>query len=599
MFEKIYFLFYLIPLLGSLLLSINIRFSEKFIRLLSFSTIIIPCLVSIGLLIHLLLTSQFPTEIHLFNFELNHHRFSITTWIDANSIGFLFLTHLLGLIVVKYSHNYLNLEKGYQRFFATIQLFLFGMYVLSLAGSIDLFFAGWEIVGLSSFLLIAFYRGHNRSVINAWRIFNIYKVCDLGLLIGAVIGQAFFHEATKFSFITTLNSAELMQVPESTLLLIGLFMILAAAGKSAQFPFYNWPSRAMEGPTPSSAIFYGALSIHAGVFLLIRTAPIWQYSITCKIVIFLIGSITLVLSTLQSKLQANIKGQIAYSITAQIGIIFIELSLGHLDIALLHLLLHALFRCFQLLVSPSVVLQSLRTPNLNKKFHWISYLPLKLQKSLYLMASTEFEFDNSWRGFKFIGWKMIYNSFKGLAQNIKWYVLLVLLFILVFSEITSNPNILIIVSIYLTIVALVDSKFANYSILNLAISTSMNFFYAYLVAPNEIKTYLLYIIPWFIFTFTALLISLKYKTLNLAYFHAQANNSPFLANIFFISFIVLAGMPFSSLFLAEDMILELFISKSHFFTLSLSFNFMTTGIIYSKIYTRIFMGRPIKYFQTE
>lgn len=605
MIEKFFFLFYLIPLFSCLLLVIGIRFSEKFVINISFATLLIPCVTSLLLLTNLLISSHFPAEIELFSFFIDSHKFIFSTWIDFNSLIFLFLTHILGLFVVKYSHAYLNLEKGFQRFFATIQLFIFGMYILSLAGSIDLFFAGWEIVGLSSFLLIAFYRAHNRSVINAWRIFNIYKVCDLGLLIGAVMGQALFHDAAHFSYISSLTPEKLSVIPESTLIFISLFMIIAATGKSAQFPFYNWPSRAMEGPTPSSAIFYGALSIHAGVFLLIRTSPIWSSSTICEIVIFCIGFITVFLSSIQAKVQANIKGQIAYSITSQIGIIFIELSLGFYKLAVIHLFLHALYRCFQLLVSPSVVLSSLLGQNsqlkerLNSKKSWLDYLPHRIKTTLYLLASTEFEFDNSWRGFNFLGWKKVFNSLKGLSQNIKWYTLISIIIFLLFTNYDPIPKLIPCISIYLTLIALVVSNFPFNSIINLTIATTLNLIGAYFINV-EIQTALMfYTLPWFVSSTIGLYITFKYKNLNLSQFHALGHKSLLMANMFFICFIILSGMPFTTIFLAEDMILEKFIDTSNLFTFSLAFNFMTMGIIYAKVYTRLFMGRPTKYFHFE
>jgi NADH-quinone oxidoreductase subunit L len=587
---------YLSPLLGCLLFNMGKRFSEKTIINISLFTSIVPFIFSIIFTGQLFLHHSIPLEIPLVNFTLVKHHYNYTLWIDHNSIVFLFLTHILAIFVIKYSYTYLNLEKGFQRFFSTIQLFIFGMYVLSLAGSLDIFFAGWEIVGLSSFLLIAFYRAHNRSLINAWRVFNIYRVCDLGLLIGAVISQAFYHDANRFSFISQLQPADLSFISPWTIFFLSFFMIFASVGKSAQFPFYNWPSRAMEGPTPSSAIFYGALSIHAGVFLLLRTYPLWSYHLTNTILVGIIGLTTFVLSKIQSKVQANIKGQIAYSITAQIGIMFIELSLGFTTLVLIHLMFHALYRCFQLLVSPSIVLSSLtNSPQFQaQEISVLNFLPKRLKNTLYILASTEFNFDNSWRGFHFLGWKNIYNYFNTIAQKVQWYFVVVLLIILIIFDYKFLPMIFPIVSIFLTLVALIRSTHAFSSLFNIFIATTVNFVGIYYWDKNSLDYTLIYLIPWFITSIITLVITYRFRRLNLSYFHALGTEFPYHANSFFICFILLSGMPFSPIFLAEDIILEKFIDISFLSTFSLVLNFMAIAIIYSKNYIRLFMGRTMK-----
>src|SRR6185437_15411499 len=128
------------------------------------------------------------------------------------------------------------------------------MCLLTLAGNLDLMFAAWEMVGLSSFLLIAFYRERQSAVRNALKTYSVYRIADIGMLLAACLEGS----------------------GERSGYLIGLLLLVAAIGKSAQFPFSFWVARAMEGPTPSSALFYGALSVHAGAYLLLRTYPLWN-----------------------------------------------------------------------------------------------------------------------------------------------------------------------------------------------------------------------------------------------------------------------------------------------------------------------------------
>lgn len=138
---------------------------------------------------------------------------------------------------------------------------------------------------------------------------------------------------------------------------ISIMILMSAAAKSAQFPFTSWLPRAMEGPTPSSAIFYGSLSVHIGVFLMLRTFPFWEAQTSVRVLIVLMGLVTAILSSFTSRVQSSVKSQIAYSSVAQIGIIFIEVALGYTNLALIHFAGNA----FYVLISCSSPLQLLVT----------------------------------------------------------------------------------------------------------------------------------------------------------------------------------------------------------------------------------------------
>src|SRR6185503_6208162 len=258
--------------------------------------------------------------------------------LDGVAVAFLALVQFATGIVIRFSRVYLHREPGFQRFFATVLLFQAAMCLLTLAGNLDLMFAAWEMVGLSSFLLIAFYRERQSAVRNALKTYSVYRVADIGMLLAACLQGS----------------------GERTSAVLGLLLLLAAMGKSAQVPFSFWVPRAMEGPTPSSALFYGALSVHAGAYLLLRTMPLFAGVTTVRICIGLVGLVTAVLCSMFSRVQPTIKGQIGYASVTQVGIIFVEIALGLLHLALLHIVSNALLRCYQLLVSPSVVAHRLR-----------------------------------------------------------------------------------------------------------------------------------------------------------------------------------------------------------------------------------------------
>jgi NADH-quinone oxidoreductase subunit L len=583
---------YLVPLLFSLIFAGPYRFHEKTITRLSTLSLLLPALISIYLIGAAFSHHEFPLEKTLLRFSIFSHSFPVTIWIDKYSIGMLLLTHLLGLIVVKYSHGYLHLEKGYQRFFSTILFFIFGMYIISLAGTIDVFFAGWEIVGLSSFLLIAFYRSHPRSVQNAWRIYNIYRVCDVGLLIGAVMGHLLWHEASRFSVLLKLTSADFAGVHSTGLAVISFMVIFASLGKSAQFPFHSWPARAMEGPTPSSAIFYGALSIHAGVFLLIRTYPIWSHGQASKILVGVIGLLTFIFSTLQEKVQSNIKGQIAFANTANIGLMFIELSFGLVDLVMIHLFCHALYRCFQLLVSPSIVLNSLTINNeivadrLAKNG--------KVSPTLYVLAMSDFSLDVSWRGLNFLSWKKIYWFFENALKK----PLIILPLTAVLSYLIGLkfdlPLLLSFLAVIHSIRALVIDHDAFRSMGEMSLSILLMMGCAYLVDHHNllgIKTYMFSTGPALL---VGTLICAKFKNYDMRNYHALGTLNSAEANTFLVCFMVIAGMPISTAFVGEDILIEELISHSHLMAALMTLCLMVSGLVCVKIYTRLFMGRPMR-----
>ena len=266
------------------------------------------------------------------------YHFTLTLALDGAAAVFLALVQFITGMVVRFSRFYLHREPGFQRFFATVLLFQGAMCLLALAGNLDLMFAGWELVGISSFLLIAFYRERQSAVRNALKTYSVYRVADIGMLLAACLQSA----GAQSGY------------------LIGLLLLLAAMGKSAQFPFSFWVVRAMEGPTPSSALFYGALSVHAGAYLLLRSFPLFADIIVVRICIGVVGIGTALLCSMFSRVQPTIKGQVGYASATQVGIIFVEIALGLEHLALLHIVSNALVRCYQLLVSPSVVAHRLR-----------------------------------------------------------------------------------------------------------------------------------------------------------------------------------------------------------------------------------------------
>ena len=223
--------------------------------------------------------SQHPIELGDWVITPGYHlKFEFV--LDLLSLSYVILTLVLCGTIGAFSTRYMHRESGYNRFFVLFAVFLLGMVTAALSDTVETLFAGWEMVGLSSVLLIAFFQERPSPPRNGLRVWIVYRVCDAALMLAAVL----MHEingAGDFDHLVGTHAwpqhDPLLTGPHFGLL--GVLFIIAAAGKSALVPFSGWLPRAMEGPTPSSAVFYGALSVHLGVFLLLRVSPVLDSSL--------------------------------------------------------------------------------------------------------------------------------------------------------------------------------------------------------------------------------------------------------------------------------------------------------------------------------
>ncbi|MBX6311500.1 MAG: oxidoreductase [Isosphaeraceae bacterium] len=285
-----------------------------------------------------------------------HFHFHLKFIFDRLSVPFVILTFVLVGTIGAFASRYMHRESGYGRFFLYFAVFLLGMVVASLAGTIETLFLGWELVGLSSALLVAFFQERTAPVINGQRLWSVYRISDAAFLLAAV---ALHHVSGSGDF------AELMGIGpwpggEAALtsrqaLVVGLLLLIACAGKSALVPFSGWLPRAMEGPTPSSAVFYGALSVHLGAFLLLRVSPILALSAWLSAAVVAIGLASAVLAAISGRVQTDVKGALAFASLTQVGIITAEIGLGLRYLPLIHIIGHASLRALQLLRAPSLL----------------------------------------------------------------------------------------------------------------------------------------------------------------------------------------------------------------------------------------------------
>jgi NAD(P)H-quinone oxidoreductase subunit 5 len=275
---------------------------------------------------------------------------------DRLSVPFAMLSFVLCGTVGAFTSRYLHREPGYHRFFVLYAVFLLGMIVSSLAGTIETLFFGWELVGLSSALLVAFFQERPNPVRNGQRVWIIYRFADAAFLVAALT----LHHLTGAGDFDGIMGAGAWpegqaSISQSHALFVGLLLLVAAAGKSALVPFCGWLPRAMEGPTPSSAIFYGALSVHLGAFLLLRVSPILEVSWLLSAAVVAIGLLSAVFGTLAARVQTDIKSALAFASLTQVGIIVVEIGCGLRYLALIHIIGHACLRTPQLLRAPSLL----------------------------------------------------------------------------------------------------------------------------------------------------------------------------------------------------------------------------------------------------
>ena len=275
--------------------------------------------------------------------------------VDRLSLGFAVLATAIAGIVSAFSNRYLHREAGYNRYFVLLALFVTGMLLVALAGNVAVLFIGWEFVGLSSALLVAFFHERPAAVSNALRVFSVYRISDAAMLSAAVLLR---HMAGTDSLSLLFGGAGGMPTsgltgPSATM--IALLLIVAVAAKSALLPFSSWLPRAMEGPTPSSAVYYGSLSIHAGCFLLLRAAPLLEQAPAARLLAGSAGAATAVFAGITTRVQSDVKSSLAYASLTQVAIIVVEIALGWYTIAFVHLAGHACFRLLQFLSAPNVL----------------------------------------------------------------------------------------------------------------------------------------------------------------------------------------------------------------------------------------------------
>jgi NADH-quinone oxidoreductase subunit L len=344
-----------LPGFGSLLLFVLGRRANAWGHLLGCASVV--GAFAVGLLIFLqtlgVAPAQRTTELALYTWmPTGALTVDFGLRLDPLSLTFVLLITGVGGLIHIYSIGYMEHDDGRRRFFAQLNLFITAMLALVLGNNFVLLYLGWEGVGLASYLLIGYYQNRPSAATAAKKAFLMNRVGDVGLalaifLLWANLGTVRYTEVF----------ARVGQLSPGVLLAVCLLLLLGACGKSGQFPLQAWLPDAMEGPTPVSALIHAATMVTAGVYLVARMSPIYNMSVTGRLIVAIIGTITLLIGAIIGCAYDDIKKVLAYSTVSQIGYMMLAVGLGPAGYALgiLHLLAHGFFKAVMFLGAGSVM----------------------------------------------------------------------------------------------------------------------------------------------------------------------------------------------------------------------------------------------------
>ncbi len=344
-----------LPLFGAALLLLGGKRTDRFgpvlATALSWGSFVVGLLIVVGMIgrddasraMHLTLFDWLPAG----QFQL-----SAGMQIDQLSMAFVLLITFVGSLIHVYSLGYMEHDKDKRRFFAYLNLFVAAMLLLVTADSYLLLYVGWEGVGLASYLLIGFWNYNPAYATAANKAFVANRVGDLGLSVAIMI---MFWQFGKVDFASV--NAGVGQASQGAITAMGLFLLLGACGKSAQFPLQSWLGDAMAGPTPVSALIHAATMVTAGVYLVVRSHAVYEAAPTAQLFVVIVGAITLLFGAIVGCAKDDLKKALAASTMSQIGYMMLAAGLGPVGyaFAIAHLLTHGFFKAGMFLGAGSVM----------------------------------------------------------------------------------------------------------------------------------------------------------------------------------------------------------------------------------------------------
>lgn len=349
--------------------------------------------VGISFFTSLLMTKQMiwdqsiPQQIDITWYEwatIGTLRFQVGFMIDHLTLLMMCVVSFVSWMVHIYTIGYMQDDPGYQRFFSYISLFTFAMLMLVMSNNFLQLFFGWEAVGVVSYLLIGFWYQRESAIFANLKAFLVNRVGDCGFLLGIAIVLWVFGTldyASVFQAAPVLAAQEpVLEIfknqPWSLFTVMGILLFIGAMGKSAQMPLHVWLPDSMEGPTPISALIHAATMVTAGVFMVARLSPLFEYSDTVLSFILLIGSATCLFMGLVGIVQNDIKRIIAYSTLSQLGYMVVALGVSAYSVGIFHLMTHAFFKALLFLGAGSVIIAMHHEQDIRKMGGLYRYMPI-------------------------------------------------------------------------------------------------------------------------------------------------------------------------------------------------------------------------------
>src|SRR5580700_587866 len=340
------------PLFGALVLLVGGRRTDRWGHLLGVLMPIASFVYGVIIFFTLLGDAHRSQDQHIYNFiQVGGLQVSQGVLIDQLSISFVLLITGVGSLIHIYSIGYMAHDSDRRRFFGYLNLFIAAMLLLVISDNYLGLYVGWEGVGLASYLLIGFWQFKPTAAVAAKKAFIANRVGDAGLSLAIML---MFSEFGTFNFPGVFDSTKAGGSGVATAL--GLLLLLAACGKSAQVPLQSWLLDAMEGPTPVSALIHAATMVTAGVYLIVRSAPIFNLSADARLAVAIVGAVTLLFGAIIGCAKDDIKKALAGSTMSQIGYMMLAAGLGPAGyvFAIAHLIAHGFFKAGLFLGAGSV-----------------------------------------------------------------------------------------------------------------------------------------------------------------------------------------------------------------------------------------------------
>jgi len=366
----------LFPLVGFLLVLILPKSTtrEPVSGWIATSAVLASFLTTVISFVWLLGQSEREVTIHLFSWlSVGSLNVDAAFLLDPLSVTMCLFVSGISTLIHLYSIGYMHGEKDFKKFFLYLNLFVFSMLVLVLGNNLLVTFVGWEGVGVCSYWLVSYYFTKDSAASAGKKAFIYNRVGDVGLLLAMFL---LFSHFGSLNYLTIIGLGSTIPLSSTVALLIVLALMLAASGKSAQIPLFNWLPDAMEGPTPVSALIHAATMVTAGVYLLIRMSPVLAWSTSGRWVIAIIGGLTAFVAATVATSQKDIKKVLAFSTVSQIGYMILAVGTGAYSAAIFLMVSHAFFKALLFLGSGSVIHSLNGEQDLRKMGGLQKYLPL-------------------------------------------------------------------------------------------------------------------------------------------------------------------------------------------------------------------------------